>query len=319
MKHCLLIVLTFLAISIDAQKVDSIQFSNGFLYYHEYGHGKTIVLLTGGPGNDCTQLSEMAIELSKKNRVILFEQRGTGHSIPLPFDSTTINLKSSVSDISLLLAHLKLKEVILCGHSWGATLAMYYASLYPNKVSSLLLIDPSPLMMGSDMFETVQYNMKTRWSTDEMNKLDSLNQKAAENSSTKNDIEQFNYIYRLAYVADKRKLDSLIPKINVSRNQEMLQLIYKDISKSNIDLREALKSFPHPVYLICGRQDVQSYVCYELKILYPSFNLSWIQNSGHFPMYEQPEIFMKQFFMPLTKHLKTILASAASVSGLTNE
>ncbi len=92
-----------------------------------------------------------------------------------------------------------------------------------------------------------------------------------------------------------------MPKIDVPRNQEMLQLIYKDINKSKIDLRKSLASFTHPVYLICGRQDIGDYVCYELKILYPSFKLSWIQNSGHFPMYEQPESFYKIIFNILSK------------------
>ena len=70
MKHCVVISLIFLAISTDAQKTDSIKFSNGFLFYHEYGKGKVIILLTGGPGNDCMQLSEMAVKLSKSYRNI---------------------------------------------------------------------------------------------------------------------------------------------------------------------------------------------------------------------------------------------------------
>jgi len=60
-----------------AQKIDSIKYRNGFLFYHEYGKGETIILLTGGPGNNSSQLADMATKLSAKNRVILFEQRGT--------------------------------------------------------------------------------------------------------------------------------------------------------------------------------------------------------------------------------------------------
>lgn len=301
MRRCLIIIFIFYAAPLFAQKIDSIKYSNGFLFYYEYGKGETIILLTGGPGNDCMQLSDMAVKLSKGNRVILFEQRGTGHSKPIPFDSTTINLQSALSDINLLLDHLNLNKAIICGHSWGATLAMYYASLYPKKVKSLILIDPSPLLMGSEMYQTVAYNMNTRWGSEEHERLDSLNKKASENKLTTSDTKEFNYIYRLAYVSDKQKIDSIIPKIDVPRNQEMLQLIYGDINKSKIDLRESLKSFKHPVYLICGRQDIGDYVCYELKILYPSYNLSWIQNSGHFPMYEQPESFYKTIFNILDK------------------
>ena len=92
-----------------------------------------------------------------------------------------------------------------------------------------------------------------------------------------------------------------MPKIDVPRNQEMLRLIYKDIDKSKIDLRISLVSFKKPVYIIDGRQDFENYVGYEFKILFPSYELFWIQNSGHFQMFEQPELFCPVIFNILTK------------------
>lgn len=301
MRRYLLICLFFCGASSFAQKIDSIKYSNGFLFYHEYGKGETIVLLTGGPGNNCAQLADMATSLRVVNRVILLEQRGTGLSIPHPFDSTTINLQTALSDINLLLDHLGLRDAIICGHSWGATLAMYFASSFPKGVKSLILITPSPLLMGSELYETVGYNMNARWGRNERKRMDTLNQKRTNSMLTSNESKEFRYLLRLTYLSDKERIDSIMPKIDVPMNYGMLQLIYKDISKSNVDMRKSLTSFKKPVYLICGRQDFGNYVCYELKILYPSFNLSWIQNSGHFPMYEQPESFYKTIFNVLNK------------------
>jgi len=294
MRHYLFILfLVFCGEACLAQSIDSIKYSNGFLFYHEYGKGETIVLLTGGPGNNCSQLADMAQKLSIRNHVILLEQRGTGLSLPTPLDSTTINLQTAVSDINFLLDHLSIKTAIICGHSWGATLAMCFASSYPKRVKSLILIAPGPFLMGTDLYQTVGINMMTRWGRSERKQMDTINQKRNNGTFTNEDFKLSKYLSRLTYVSDKEKIDSIMPKIDVPMNMQMLQLIYKDIDKSKLDLRKSLAAFKKPVFLIDGRQDMGSYVCYELKIAYPSFKLLWIQNSGHFPMYEQPELFYR--------------------------
>jgi proline iminopeptidase len=302
MVRCLIILfISLCAVPGFAQKIDSIKYKNGFLYFHEYGKGETVVLLTGGPGNNCSQLSDMATKLGANNKIILLEQRGTGLSIPTPLDSTTINLQTASSDLNLLLDHLGLKEAIICGHSWGATLAMYFASTYPNRVKSMILIAPSSLLIGEELYQTVLYNMNTRWSRSEKKRIEILGPKSIDGTITKEESKEYKDLLRLTYISDKEKIDSIIPKIDVTRNQEMLRLIYKDMDKSHVDLRKSLVSFKNPVYIIDGRQDFENYVCYELKILFPSYELYWIQNSGHFPMYEQPESFYRLISSVLAK------------------
>ena len=262
MVRCLIILsITFCAVSANAQKIDSIKYKNGFLFYHEYGKGETIILLTGGPGNNCSQLADMANRLSTNNRVVLFEQRGTGLSIPDPFDSTTVSLQAAVSDINLLLDQLGLKEAIICGHSWGATLGMYFASFFPQRVKSLILIAPSSLLIGEEMYQTVIYNINAKLGRSEKKQIDILNKKTIDGTLTSEESKKYKYLLRLAYISDKEKIDSIMPKIEVPRNQEMLRLIFKDIDKSKIDLRTSLTSFKKPVYIIDGRQDFENYVC----------------------------------------------------------
>jgi pimeloyl-ACP methyl ester carboxylesterase len=300
-RYLIIFSIAFCAASGYAQKIDSIKYSNGFLYYHEYGKGEAIILLTGGPGNNCSQLADMATKLSSDNRVILLEQRGTGLSIPTPFDSTTINLQTAASDINLLLDQIGLKEAIICGHSWGATLAMYFASFFPKRVKSLILISPSSLLIGEELYQTVIYNINARWSRSEKKRIEILGPKTIDGTVTNDESKEYKYLLRLTYISDKERIDSMIPKIDVPRNQEMLRLIYRDIDKSNVDLKTSLVSFKNPVYIIDGRQDFENYVCYEFKILFPSYALYWIQDSGHFPMYEQPESFYKIMYSILSK------------------
>ena len=46
-----------------------------------------------------------------------------------------------------------------------------------------------------------------------------------------------------------------------------------------------------PIHIICGRQDILTFMSYEYKIAKPSIKIHWIDESGHFPMYEQPKEF----------------------------
>lgn len=284
------VILLFVAFYSTAQKTDYVKNDNGLLYYHDYGKGEPIILLSGGPGNSSSQLAEMASRLSRNYRIILLEQRGTGLSMPTPMDSTTINLTVAVSDLKLLLDKLKLNNAIICGHSWGGSLAMYFATAYPEKVKSLILVAPGSFSLGKEIRDDFRNNRSARWSLYEKGLIDSLIVKRDQNIITDDELYTLKYTQRLAYVSKKERLDSLFKIIDVPVNTYMFRL-GKDASMSKIDFRQSLKSFNKPVSIICGRQDVLSHSSYELKISYPDWNLYWIQDSGHFPMYEQPQQF----------------------------
>ena len=295
--RCLIIFfIAYCALPGFAQKTDSIKYRNGFLYYHEYGKGETIVLLTGGPGNSCSQLSDMAAKISTNHRVILLEERGTGLSIPVPLDSNTINLQTAISDLNLLLDHLGLKEAILCGHSWGATLALYFAATFPERVKALIIIAPSSMLMGTELRQTLQFNRTAKWSEKENKRMEILTRKMNSDELTDDEAKEYRYLILSGFVANMERIDSLMPYMDVPRNQKTQQLIFKDVAKSKIDLRTSLASFKKPVYIIDGRQDILSFADYEYKISYPSYELHWIQDCGHYPMFEQPEAFYNILF-----------------------
>lgn len=302
LRSLIFIILFFVACNLKSQKIDSIKYEYGLLYYHDYGRGDPIILLSGGPGNNCSQLSEMAYVLSDKYRIILFEQRGTGLSIPDKMDSTTINLAAAVSDLKLLLDKLNLKNAIICGHSWGGSLAMYFATAYPEMVKSLILIDPGFFSLGKEMTDDFYKNRAVRWSVNEKILIDSLTAKRDKGTITDEELFTLKYTLRLPYVSKKEQLDSLYKKIDAPVNTYMQAQLFKEAAKSKIDFRQSLKSFTKPVHIICGRQDFLSYVSYELKISFPGFNLHWIQDSGHFPMYEQPE----QFYLVLKNVINAV-------------
>jgi proline iminopeptidase len=285
------------AIGAFAQKTDSIRYSNGYLFYHEYGKGEPIVLLTGGPGANYQQLEDVAITLGKQYRIILLEQRGSGRSMPKPYDTSTINLRTAHADLNRLLDHLNLKQAQFMGHSWGAMLAMSFASAYPQRVKSLLLLNPGPFKLTPAVFDIYFHNQRVRYTPAEMNVRDSVLNKMQSPAATKEDTALYYKLELLPVIYERSKLDSLIIKINKGEpNPTTGSFLFQSLDKHGFDLSKQLSTFNKPVHVITGSQDPLAFISYEIKILLPKAKLYWINKAGHFPMYEQPEQFYATVF-----------------------
>lgn len=117
------------------------------VYYEVSGHprGYPVVVLHGGPGSGSNPASRDFFDPSFY-RVVLFDQRGCGQSTPS--GSVQENaLPLLLEDMEALRAHLGVERWLVCGGSWGATLALAYAQAYPSACTGLLL---RGLFLGSE-------------------------------------------------------------------------------------------------------------------------------------------------------------------------
>lgn len=114
--------------------------ANTKLHVQEFGTGKPIVFLAGGPGLNAGYLEPIWKNLSANYRCIVLDQRGTGKSTLVSVDSVTVNMKNYVSDLEDLRNYLKLDQLIIIGHSWGGMLSMHYATIHPDKIEKLILL-----------------------------------------------------------------------------------------------------------------------------------------------------------------------------------
>lgn len=281
--------------AIHAQTIDSLKVDGMTLYYHEYGPkmAEPILILTGGPGNSFVQLEEMAIVLGSRYRSILPEQRGTGKSVPEPFDSTTISIKHIADDIIRLLDSLQLEKITVLGHSWGGMLAMYMASEYPERIKKLVLVDPGPHKRAPEAFQTLNDNFMHFFKPDEVDKLSALMAASEGGTASESEAKELNKIAREAYFYTRPMPESLFEKVNTARNTKTTGLVLREVME-NFDMSHRLKNFKGEVHIIAGRQDLVNFVAYEIKQDRPMAVLHWIEQCGHFPMYERPE-----FFYPL--------------------
>jgi proline iminopeptidase len=109
------------------------------VYFEQVGNptGKPIVFLHGGPGGGIDSIYRQYFD-PEKWRVVLFDQRGCGRSLPHAelSQNTTWDL---VEDIEKIRTHLGIEKWVVFGGSWGSTLALAYSQTYPEVCNGLIL------------------------------------------------------------------------------------------------------------------------------------------------------------------------------------
>jgi proline iminopeptidase len=109
------------------------------IYVEECGNpsGIPVVFLHGGPGSGCRPQHRQYFN-PEKYRIVLFDQRGCGRSIPSGEleNNTTAHL---VSDMEYIRTSLGIDKWVIFGGSWGATLALCYARDHADRVMHMIL------------------------------------------------------------------------------------------------------------------------------------------------------------------------------------
>ncbi|MBC3917451.1 prolyl aminopeptidase [Undibacterium sp. CY18W] len=109
------------------------------LYWEESGNpqGQPVLFLHGGPGAGTSPNHRRFFDPAHY-RIVLFDQRGAGKSLPLGEyrDNTTPLL---VSDIEKIRVMLGIEQWLVFGGSWGSTLALAYGEAHPERCLGFVL------------------------------------------------------------------------------------------------------------------------------------------------------------------------------------
>lgn len=101
------------------------------ILFRKYGKSPfNIALIHGGPGA-AGSITPLSIELSKKFGILEPIQ-------------TELSIEGQIQELFLILEKEGTSPIILIGHSWGAWLALIYASRFPSGLKKLIMIGSGP-------------------------------------------------------------------------------------------------------------------------------------------------------------------------------
>ncbi|MBC3909047.1 prolyl aminopeptidase [Undibacterium umbellatum] len=109
------------------------------LYWEESGNpnGQPVIFLHGGPGGGTAPNHRRFFDPAHY-RIVLFDQRGAGKSLPLgEYRNNTTALL--VDDIEKIRVMLGIEQWLVFGGSWGSTLALAYGEAYPERCLGFVL------------------------------------------------------------------------------------------------------------------------------------------------------------------------------------
>lgn len=115
----------------------------GYLTYQERGDGEAVLMIHGALIAD-TFLPVMNDPTLADYRLIRYRRSGYADSAPLDVAPEAF-LERAANDVVALLDHLDVERAHLVGHSSGAVIAMDLALRSPERVHSLVLLEP-PMM-----------------------------------------------------------------------------------------------------------------------------------------------------------------------------
>jgi pimeloyl-ACP methyl ester carboxylesterase len=195
------------------------------LHFCEQGTGPTVILESGIVASSLSWVLTQP-PISEFARVIAYDRAGLGWSSTSTFPVT---LEEVLSDLKLLIESVEGgSRVILVGHSFGGLIVRAFASLHPDRVAGLVLVDPVSLdtYSGATPAESSRLRMGVR-----------LSRRGAL-------LARFAIVrIALALVArGKRKLPSLIGRVSAGRGSSVMNRLAGEIAKLPPHTHAAIRS-----------------------------------------------------------------------------
>ena len=262
------------------------------LYWCSYGPSGAprALVLHGGPGAHHDYLLPQMLEVATLDggrELFFYDQRGGGRSKTNHRDEIT--WRTQVRDVATVVREFGLEGAPIIGYSWGALLAMLYASEAASDTGlpgyeRLILIDPAPV--------TRQYRGEfEREFSRRQNAPDvaRMREELAASGLRERDPEAYrqrNFELSVAgYFADPRSAQDLTPFRVTSRVQ---QSVWESLGDFDLIADGRLARITGQSFIVHGRQDPIPLASSEAAAKVMNAELVTIDDCGHVPYVEQP-------------------------------
>jgi len=268
------------------QKTGFLEVQGARLFYKLLGEGVPVVVVHGGPTLDHGYLLPGMERLARQHRLIFYDQRLSGRS-DVRVDSSTVSFEGFVADIEGVRRHFGLERMHLLGHSWGGLLAQLYATKHPERLESLILLNP--MAPAYELWQREEALLAQRLTArDSQLRSDILSSEAFRQGKAR----AYEQLMRLSFrhqLYRPELADSLLLRLpNDIRQRSMrFQPMARDLN--GFDLRGDLGKVQCPVLIVFGdHEPAIDIAARAFNQALPQAKVVVMKNCGHFPFLEKP-------------------------------
>jgi proline iminopeptidase len=255
--------------------------------------GYPVIYLHGGPG-DCINPRVRRLYNPKKYNIVMFDQRGCGKSKPhCHTEKNTTQLL--ISDMEKIREWVGCDKWLVSGGSWGSSLALLYAQMYPTRTSGLILRGVYDLSENNCVLDTVFRDkkdemkniLKVKKDTEELRKLTQILKKPKTNKTRKKVVQMLSDDNGVSIFSKKQHM-SLHHQESLAMVGNHYELHHYFVPKNTI--YKNMNKIKHiPCYIVNGRYDLITPfdMAYKLKDKFTTCHFK-IVPGGHTVM--EPEI-----------------------------
>ncbi|WP_035716379.1 alpha/beta fold hydrolase [Christiangramia echinicola] len=289
MKYLAIIFLLVFS-SVSCQEQDCLEFEDGVIAYQTFGQGFPVLIINGGPGMNSKGFESLAKLLSENNKVIIYDQRGTGKSVLNEMSASNMTIELMVGDIERLREHLGYKSWIILGQSFGGMLAYAYAAKHPDRVQAMVQSHSG----GMSLRNVASFNVRNGLTSSENDSLDHYSLLIQRNPENEEFQKKRALFMAKAYVVGSEHEETISERL-LQVNREINSMLWEDMRLNIFDKTEEMKEFEKNLLIMHGLQDVVPVdIAENSHNILPNSKLVTMGNCGHYGWLDRPEVYLKE-------------------------
>jgi len=230
--------------------------------------GSIPIVFLNSLGSDLRIWDNIVPYFTKSHSIICYDKRGHGLSDcpPAPYA-----IQDHTDDVAALVEFLGHEKAILIGDSVGGMIALDYAIQHPEKVTELVLCDTAAKLGTTDYWQERIETLQSSGYSQLAEMI--LSRWFSPDYSTRCPAEYNGYRNMLT----RTPLEGYIGTCQAIRDA---------------DLREPAQNMTAPTLVLCGAEDSATppELVSELAKILPNARFELIEEAGHIPSIEQPQV-----------------------------